>query len=216
MGSSRATPSVEAWARWAAREGVVDENVAQRRQLLGHRRDRSSSSPLWKRVFSSSSTSPSFSAATAASALGPMQSSAKATVRPTASDSGACSDLQRHGGHDLALGPVEMAEHDHPRALFGEFADGGRLALDARGVGHLAVLHRNVQVGAHQHALSFHVQIVERPECHLRSACPSPRRCRPCGWRSPIHCRTRSSPRRICRPSPWSGRARSWTRPDCG
>ena len=38
-----------------------------------------------------------------------------------------------------------------------------------------------------------------------RSACPSPRRCPPCGWRSPTRCRTRTSPARTCRPSPWSG-----------
>src|SRR5581483_170194 len=40
------------------------------------------SSPLWKRVFSRRRMSPSFIAATAASAFGPMQSSAKATVSP--------------------------------------------------------------------------------------------------------------------------------------
>ncbi len=39
----------------------------------------------------------------------------------------------------------------------------------------------------------------------LRSACPSRPPCRPCGWRSPTRCRTRTSRARNCRPSPWSG-----------
>ncbi len=43
----------------------------------------------------------------------------------------------------------------------------------------------------------------------VRSTCPSQPRCRPCGWRSPIHCRTRTSPAPACRPSPWSGRWRT-------
>ena len=34
----------------------------------------------------------------------------------------------------------------------------------------------------------------------LRSVCPSPRRYRPCGSRSPIHCHTTTEPSRRCRP----------------
>ncbi len=39
----------------------------------------------------------------------------------------------------------------------------------------------------------------------LTAACPSRRRCRPCDWRNPIHCRTRTSRAPACRSAPWSG-----------
>ena len=73
--------------------------------------------------------------------------------------------LQRHGRHDLALRPVEVGQHDHARALFRQLADRGRLAVDAQRVGDLAVLHRHVQVGADEDALSLHVQVIECAEC---------------------------------------------------
>ncbi len=50
----------------------------------------------------------------------------------------------------------------------------------------------------------------------VRSISPSPRPCRPCGWRSPTHCRTRTSPARTCRPSPWSGPCGTPTSADRG
>ena len=40
----------------------------------------------------------------------------------------------------------------------------------------------------------------------IKSACPSRPRCRPCGWRSPTRCRTRTARAPACPPSPWSGR----------
>ena len=40
----------------------------------------------------------------------------------------------------------------------------GAIALDARGVGDLAVLHRHVEVDAHEHAFAFHVGVVEGAE----------------------------------------------------
>ena len=43
----------------------------------------------------------------------------------------------------------------------------------------------------------------------VKSTSPSPRRCRPCGWRSPIRCRTTTASRApACRPSPWSAPCR--------
>ena len=62
------------------------------------------SSSLWKRRFSSSSTSPAFSAFTAASASGPMQSSAKATGLPIAVLSGSTSGLSDISGTRLPSG----------------------------------------------------------------------------------------------------------------
>ncbi len=95
-----------------------------------------------------------------------------------------------------------MGQHDHARALVGQFADGRRLPLDAQHVDHAPVLHRHVQIGAHQHALALHVEgrqaCGNRSMARFRSACPSRRRCRPCGWRSPIHCRTSPSRARDC------------------
>ena len=59
--------------------------------------------------------------------------------------------LQGELGSHLALGPAEMGHHDDPRPLVGQFDEGGDRALDARGVGDLAVLHGYIEVGAHQH-----------------------------------------------------------------
>src|SRR5260370_748790 len=62
------------------------------------------SSSLWKRRFSSSNTSPGFSARTASSASGPMQSSAKATGLPSAFDSGSTKGLSDISGTRLPSG----------------------------------------------------------------------------------------------------------------
>ena len=74
--------------------------------------------------------------------------------------------LQRHGGHDLALGAVEVAEHHNPRALVGEFANGRCLPLDAGGVGDDTILHRHVQVGANEHALAGNGEVIKSFEGH--------------------------------------------------
>src|SRR5580704_5273423 len=62
------------------------------------------SSSLWKRRFSSSNTSPGFSARTASSASGPMQSSAKATGLPSTLDSGSTSGFNDISGTRLPSG----------------------------------------------------------------------------------------------------------------
>ena len=85
-------------------EGVVDEDVAERARARSAKAASFFSSPGWKRVFSSSSTSPSFIAATASCASGPMQSSAKATGRPITSASGGRHRLQRQRRTALPFG----------------------------------------------------------------------------------------------------------------
>ena len=50
----------------------------------------------------------------------------------------------------------------------------------------------------------------------LTAASPSRRRCPTCGWRNPIHCRTRTSPAPACRSAPWSGPCGTWTSGDRG
>src|SRR5688500_10353835 len=62
------------------------------------------SSSLWKRRFSSSSTSPGFSVRTASSASGPTQSSAKATGLPSAFDNGSTSGFSDISGTRLPSG----------------------------------------------------------------------------------------------------------------
>ena len=176
--------------------------------------------------------------------------------------------LQRIGLVRAALGPAEMREQNDLAALVRDLGDGRRNALDARRVGHAAVLRRHVEIDAQQHALAGDVGVIERAERFghgsaphklpaaatrssfrsvmpaeagiqsgragqaglsrrdlnprfrgghriLRSASPSRRRCRPCGSRSPIRCRTRRARGRNCRRSPWSdrdGRSRSGRR----
>ena len=54
-----------------------------------------------------------------------------------------------------------MAHEDDARALRDELLDGGQRRADARVVGDGAVLHRHVEVDAHEHALAARVQLVD-------------------------------------------------------
>src|SRR5262245_56228358 len=54
-----------------------------------------------------------------------------------------------------------MREQDLLAALFGDLADGGRDALDARQVGRLAFFHGHVEVDADEHALAPDVGLIE-------------------------------------------------------
>ncbi len=76
--------------------------------------------------------------------------------------------LQRHPRHALAIGPAEVAEHDHPGPLVGEFLQGRRGALDAHRIAHLAVLHRHVEVDPHEDALAGHGEAVDGLEAGFR------------------------------------------------
>ena len=55
---------------------------------------------------------------------------------------------------DLAVGPAEMAGQDDPRALAEQVADRRDRGADARIVGDLAVLERDVEVDADEDALA--------------------------------------------------------------
>src|SRR6202034_379625 len=105
-----------------------------------------------------------------------------------------------------------MRKQDDLAALLGELDYGRSDFLDAGRVGNLAVMHRHIEIDAHEYALALHVGVVEAAKAHWRSlgrefrrACPSPPRYRSCDWRSPIRCRTTTSRGPACRPSPWSG-----------
>ena len=123
------------------------------------------SSPLWKRVFSRRSTSPSFIAATAASAFGPTQSSAKATGRPSTADSAGTTCFSEKAGSGPPFGRPKWASRMTLPPLSGDLGDGRRDGADAGVVGDLAVGHRDVEVDADEHALALHVGLVERAEC---------------------------------------------------
>ena len=203
----------EACSRWAAEKASSTKMSPSAASCFANPLSFFSSSG-WNRVFSRQRMSPFFIAAIAASAFGPTQSSAKAT--------GVFTDPRDLGGDRPqrilrigSLGPAEMRQQNDLAALAGEFGDGRCDFLDAGCIRDLAVLHRHVEVDAHQHAFTFYVGVVEAAEgrhgtapaenAEVRRACPSPPRCRPCDWRSPTHCRTTTSRGPTCRPSPWSG-----------
>ncbi len=85
-GSRCATPSVEAWARWAAPKASLTYTSASCASWAAKAGSLAVSSG-WKRRFSSSVTSPGFIACTAAVTCGPTQSSSLATGRPSSSAS---------------------------------------------------------------------------------------------------------------------------------
>ena len=76
--------------------------------------------------------------------------------------------FERIGLVRAALGPAEMREQNDLAALVRDLRDGRRDALDARRIGHPAVLRRNVEIDAQQNALAGDVGVVERAErfCH--------------------------------------------------
>ena len=109
--------------------------------------------------------------------------------------------------------PAEMREQDHLAALVGDLGDGRRDALDAGGVGDLAVLHRHVEVDAHSTRLPFTSASIEGAErAHGRARqCGSDQLAHRDGGVGhavgeapfvvvPGHARAPA-----CRPSPWSG-----------
>jgi hypothetical protein len=80
-------------------------------------------------------------------------------------------DARHLGGHQLerifliaSLRAAEMREQDHLGALVGDLGNRARHALDAGGIGDDAVLHRHVEVDAHQDAFALHVGMIESAE----------------------------------------------------
>ena len=59
-----------------------------------------------------------------------------------------------------------MREQNDLAAAVGNFKDGRRVALNAGNVRDLAVLHRHVEIDAHEYALALYVGVVERAEQH--------------------------------------------------
>ncbi len=80
--------------------------------------------------------------------------------------------LQRHRRLALSLRSAAMRKHDHARALLRQLPQGRCLTVDPQRVGDLAVFHRHVEVGPHEHALARHGDVVERAEFRHQSNAP--------------------------------------------
>jgi hypothetical protein len=118
----------------------------------------------------------------------------------------------------LAVRPFrtsEMRQQDHLAASCDDVQDGGSRARDAGYIHHLAVLDRHIEIGAQEHPLALDVDPIKRAQrrhrAWIRSVFPSQPRYRPCDWRSPTRYHTTTSRVPACRPSPWSGRWRTPT-----
>ena len=86
-----------------------------------------------------------------------MQSAAKATGWPSSSPSLSATGFRLNCGIGPALGPAEMRDDDDAAPRCGQVLQPGNQPLQPRRVGDLAVLHRHVEVGAHEHALALEV-----------------------------------------------------------
>lgn len=97
--------------------------------------------------------------------------------------------LKREFRRRSVLWSAEMGKQDDLSALAGKLGDGRRDALDTGGVGDLAVGDGNVEVDAHQHALT--IDIADVVQCleaghavpfreNRRDLNPQQRRCKTC------------------------------------
>ncbi len=70
--------------------------------------------------------------------------------------------LERVLGLGLPFRPAEVGEKHHARAVIEQIVDGGKRGADARVIAHAAVLvHRNVEVHAHERALAAQLGVGE-------------------------------------------------------
>ncbi len=104
---------------------------------------------------------------------------------------------QGHLRHEPALGPSEMAQDDEACALVQKLAQCGDAALDARGIGHGAVLHGHIEVEPDDDAAPVDVEVVNGANAghhaSRRQDWPSPRKRR---WRVRLRIRRETGFRR--------------------
>ena len=105
--------------------------------------------------------SPGFSASTTAFASGPMQSGAKATGLPRAFGSASATGFCVNSRFFLPFGRPRWLRMITFAPLSGQLLQRRHRAVDAGRVGDLAVLHRHVEVDAHQDALAGNVEVVD-------------------------------------------------------
>ena len=176
-------------------KGVVDIDVAELGELATWAGS-FFSSPLWKRVFSEQEHVAVLHFGDRV--VGCLADAVGAEGDRTLDDVGdrGGDGLERIGLVRAALGPAEMRKQNDLAAFVRDFRDGRRDALDARRVGHAAVLRRNVEIDAQEHALAGDVGVVERAERFVMQRLSSFRRqrCVPVPCRSVMPAEAASSP----------------------
>ena len=130
----------------------------------------------------------------------------------------------RVGNAAVLHGHVEVDAQQHALALYVDVIEGAEcfrhwrsLVPGGTAAGSAAV--QNPDLGWNgSRRCDASLRAAPRPghETCVTAASPSPRRCPTCGWRNPIHCRTRTSPAPACRSAPWSGPCGTWTSGDRG
>ncbi len=119
------------------------------------------SSSIWKRRFSSRTTSPGWRTAQAASTSGPTQSGRNLTRLAEEFLKFSRHRLERELLHLLAIGAAEVAHQDDRSALLEDVLDGGEGGGDAGGVGDGAggLVLRHVEVHPHDDAFTREVDV---------------------------------------------------------
>ena len=151
-------------------EGVVDEDVAQPGQRARRSRGRwpplrreSARSRAARRRPRPSAFDRVFGGRRRCSPL------ANAHGAPSNSAVRAATGCSEYFGIGLAVRPTQVREQDDPGAVLAQVLEGRQGGANARVVGHLAVLHRHVEVDADQGGLAAPVHVANGAE-----AAPSP------------------------------------------
>jgi len=163
-GRSFGTPTVDAWARWAP-ERVVDVDVGVRRERGRERRVvllllRMEAQVLQQQHLAVAEPPKRVLRPGAKRVAGHGNGLAKELAQPRAHGS------EPEAVADLAVRTAEVAREDDARALRLKVADRRDRGADARVVGDLAVLERDVEVDAEEDALARGVQVADGQLVH--------------------------------------------------
>ncbi len=89
-----------------------------------------------------------------------------------------CHGAQRMLRRRTTLGATEVRGHDHLGPAPGKICKARRHAFQTRSIAHLAVAHRDVEIGTHEHAFARHIEAgrgfdfveIHYPTVNLRAA----------------------------------------------
>ena len=156
-------PSVEACARCAAEKASLTKISPSASQLARRRSGHCASSPAWKRVFSRHSTSPGRMAAIAARRFlaDAVHRQTQPGGRSTSAIAGTTSFQRGFSDHAPSAGRNGIAGLPCRRCCAISRMVGAARSMRVA-VGDLSVLHRNVQIDAHKHALVLHIDLIKR------------------------------------------------------
>ena len=146
------------------REGVIDENVAERRELFGKAQVVLFFLAVKARILQTENVA----------VLHPRDGRFRRRAHAILGEGdGLFHDLRHGDGYRpqrrLRIGPLgtaEMRKQNDFAAFAGELGNGRRDLFDPRRVGYLAVVHRYVEVDAQQDAFALHVGVVEVAKAH--------------------------------------------------